>query len=94
MPVKWWTAGPRRWHETGETIWVSAPSGLFAVFLDVAESPAAVRYAARPGKRVPIHVTATGQALMSQMPDRDRDLKLLCEQIAEDFLKNQEAESQ
>ena len=39
------------WHETGETIWVSAPSGLFAVFLDVAESPAAVRYAARPGKR-------------------------------------------
>ncbi|WP_088622470.1 IclR family transcriptional regulator [Oceanicola sp. 22II-s10i] len=64
------------WHETGETIWVSAPSGLFAVFLDVAESPAAVRYAARPGKRVPIHVTATGQALMSQMPDRDRDVLL------------------
>ena len=28
------------------------------------------------------------------MPDRDRDLKLLCEQVAEDFLKNQEAENQ
>ena len=53
---------------TGETIWVSAPSGLFAVFLDVIESPAAVRYAAAPGKRVPIHVTASGQALLSQMP--------------------------
>lgn len=61
---------------TGETVWVSAPSGLFAVFLDVIESPAAVRYAAAPGKRVPIHVTASGQALLSQMPERDREVLL------------------
>lgn len=61
---------------TGETIWVSAPSGLFAVFLDVIESPAAVRYAAAPGKRVPIHVTASGQALLSQMPQRDQEVLL------------------
>jgi len=61
---------------TGETIWVSAPSGLFAVFLDVIESPAAVRYAAAPGKRVPIHITASGQALLSQMPARDVEVLL------------------
>lgn len=63
-------------RETGETIWISAPSGLFAVFLDVVESSAAVRYAAQLGNRSPIHVTATGQALLSQMPDRDRDVLL------------------
>jgi DNA-binding IclR family transcriptional regulator len=63
-------------EETEETVWVSAPSGIFAVFLDVIESDQAVRYAAKPGKRVPIHVTATGQALLSQLPDRDRDILL------------------
>ncbi|MGO4852287.1 IclR family transcriptional regulator [Phaeovulum sp. W22_SRMD_FR3] len=61
---------------TGETVWVSAPSGLYALFLDVIESSAAVRYAAKPGKRVPIHITASGQALLSQMPARDRDVLL------------------
>lgn len=63
-------------EETGETVWVSAPSGSFAVFLDVIESSAPVRYAAQPGKRVPIHITASGQALLSQMPTRDRDVIL------------------
>lgn len=61
---------------TGETVWVSAPSGLFAVFLDVIESSAPVRYAAEPGKRVPIHVTASGQALLSQMRETDREVLL------------------
>lgn len=63
-------------ERTGETIWVSAPSGLYAVFLDVVESSAAVRYAAQLGNRVPIHVTASGQTLLSQMPDRDREVLL------------------
>lgn len=62
--------------ETGETVWVSACSGTFAVFLDVVESSAPVRYAAKPGTRVPIHITASGQALLSQMPERDRDVIL------------------
>lgn len=61
---------------TGETIWVSAPSGLYAVFLDVVESSAAVRYAAQLGNRVPIHVTASGQTLLSQMPERDCEVLL------------------
>ncbi|MDF2232432.1 IclR family transcriptional regulator [Albimonas sp. CAU 1670] len=60
-------------EETGETVWASAPVGLHAVFLAAAESPAGIRYAARQGQRVPIHLTASGQALLSQMPERDRE---------------------
>lgn len=26
---------------------------------------------------------------LDKMPDKDKDLKMLCEQVAEDFLKNQ-----
>ncbi len=63
-------------EQTGETIWAAAPAGLHAVFLDVVESPAPIRYTAAPGKRVPIHVTASGQALLSQMSDRDREVLL------------------
>ncbi len=63
-------------ESTGETVWVSAPSGLFAVFLEVIESGAPIRYAAQPGKRVPIHLTASGQALLSRMPPGDRDVIL------------------
>ena len=63
-------------RETGETVWVSASSGLYAVFLDVAESNAAVRYAASTGNRVPIHITASGQALLSQMASRDVEVIL------------------
>lgn len=63
-------------EKTGETVWVAAPSNLFAVFLDVIESSFAVRYAAKPGKRVPIHITASGQALLSLMPQRDVEVIL------------------
>ncbi|AMY72322.1 regulatory protein IclR (plasmid) [Frigidibacter mobilis] len=52
---------------TGETIWIAAPSGQHAVLLSVIQSAQAVRYTAEPGKRVPIHGTASGQAIMSQM---------------------------
>lgn len=63
-------------EETGETAWVSAPNGLFAVMLYVVESQAPVRYTARPGDRVPIHATASGQALLSRMPPRDIEVIL------------------
>lgn len=52
---------------TGETVWVAGPSGQHAVLLTVIESAEAVRYTAEPGRRVPIHATASGQALLSQM---------------------------
>lgn len=57
---------------TGETIVTAATSGLHAVFVEVIESPHAIRYAAHVGKRVPIHATASGLALLSQLTDRQR----------------------
>jgi IclR family transcriptional regulator, acetate operon repressor len=59
-------------QKTGETAVLAAASGAFAVFVDAVESSHAVRYAARPGKMVPLHVTATGRALLSQMSEADR----------------------
>lgn len=53
--------------KTGETVWIAAPSGQHAIFLEVIESKASVRYTARVGTRVPLHATATGQAIISQM---------------------------
>ena len=58
--------------KTGETAVLAAASGAYAVFVDSVESSNAVRYAARPGKMVPLHVTATGRALLSLMSPADR----------------------
>ncbi|MFC4278823.1 IclR family transcriptional regulator [Achromobacter aloeverae] len=59
-------------QETGETAVLAAASGAHALFIETVESPSAVRYAAPVGKRVPLHVTATGRALLSQMSAADR----------------------
>jgi DNA-binding IclR family transcriptional regulator len=59
-------------ERTGETAVLAAASGAYAVFVDAVESPHAIRYAASPGKMVPLHVTATGRALLSQMSPADR----------------------
>lgn len=53
--------------KTKETVWIAAASGQYAVMLQVITSPHPIRYAAEPGKRLPLHATATGQALLSQM---------------------------
>ena len=58
--------------ETGETAVLAVASGNFALFVETVESPNSVRYAAQPGKRVPLHLTATGRALMSQMSADER----------------------
>jgi DNA-binding IclR family transcriptional regulator len=58
--------------ETGETAVLAAASGAFALFVDSVEAPHAIRYTARPGKLIPLHVTATGRALLSQMAPADR----------------------
>ncbi|MFG6637800.1 IclR family transcriptional regulator [Sulfitobacter sp. 1A12126] len=52
--------------ETQETVCIGAAAGQSLVFLDVAPSPARIRYAAETGQRVPIHATASGHAVMSQ----------------------------
>jgi IclR family transcriptional regulator, acetate operon repressor len=59
-------------QRTGETAILAAASGAYAVFVDAVESPHAIRYTAKPGKMVPLHVTATGRALLSQMAPADR----------------------
>lgn len=59
-------------RETGETAVIAAASGVYALFIETVESPNSVRYAAPVGKRVPLHVTATGRALLSQMSQDER----------------------
>lgn len=59
-------------EDTGETAVLAAASGSHAVFVDTVESPSSVRYTAPVGKRVPLHLTATGRALLSQMDEKGR----------------------
>lgn len=59
-------------QETGETAVLAAASGAHALFVETVESPSSVRYTAPVGKRVPLHVTATGRALLSQMSVEER----------------------
>lgn len=75
---------PHQFHElleslveaTGETAVLAAASGASALFVDAVESPHAVRYTAKPGKLIPLHVTATGRALLSQMDATERAILL------------------
>lgn len=61
---------------SGETAWIAAASGQHAVLLSVIQSAHAIRYTADPGKRVPLHATASGQAIMSQMTPSQRAVVL------------------
>lgn len=63
--------------ETGETAVLAAPAGTNVVFLDVVDPPAAVRFICSIGERQPIHVTSSGQAILSQYSatERARTLK-------------------
>jgi len=59
--------------ETGETAAIAAPSGTMAVFIDVVESSAPIRYFAQIGHRIPIHATSSGRALLLQYAPEERD---------------------
>jgi len=59
--------------ETGETTAISAPAGIFAMFVAVRESRQPVRYFAQAGDRVPIHASSAGRALLSQMSVEERE---------------------
>jgi DNA-binding IclR family transcriptional regulator len=59
-------------ERTGETAVLAATSGNQALFIDAVESRNAIRYTASPGKLIPLHVTATGRALLSQLAPADR----------------------
>lgn len=57
--------------ETGETALIAAPAGTSAIFVHVVESPAAIKYVASVGHRVPITATASGRAILSQYSARE-----------------------
>jgi DNA-binding IclR family transcriptional regulator len=59
--------------ETGETAAIAAPSGTMAVFIDVVEPSAPIRYFAQIGHRIPIHATSSGRALLLQYAPEERD---------------------
>ncbi len=63
-------------RETGETCYVAAPAGDRVVFLDVVESGSPIRYFAEIGKRLPIHATATGKAILAQYSPAERQSML------------------
>jgi IclR family acetate operon transcriptional repressor len=52
-----------------ETINLGVLDGNGVLYLDVLESPKAIRFAARAGERDPIHSTALGKALAGQLAD-------------------------
>lgn len=54
-----------------ETINLGVLEGSRVAYLDVLESPMAMRFAARPGDRDRVHSTSLGKALMAQLPDDD-----------------------
>lgn len=59
-------------EDLGETVAIGAASGTTAVFLEVRESPAPIRYFARVGHRLPIHASSTGRALLLQYTADER----------------------
>jgi len=54
---------------TNETTVLAGISGMQALFLCAVETVRDVRYAAHVGKTVPLHTTATGRALLAQLPE-------------------------
>ncbi len=58
-------------RETGETLFLVRGEGSSAVFEDVVESSADIRFIANVGQRLPIHVTAGGRAILAQYPQSE-----------------------
>lgn len=71
LPAAVYTLVSELTAETGETALIGASAGTSAIFLHVVESPAAIKYAALVGHRVPITATATGRAILSQYEPRE-----------------------
>lgn len=72
LPVELQHLTTALWERTNETILLGAISGGHAVFVSSMESNQAVRYTATVGDLVPLHATAMGRALLSQLSDRER----------------------
>lgn len=59
--------------ETQETVSLTVMEGGQVMYLDVLESPHPVKIAARPGRRLPLHCTATGKIFLAHMPREDAE---------------------
>ncbi len=73
LPEQFQTLARDLMEATGETVSIAAPAGIYATFVDVAESRQPVRYFAKVGDRVPIQATSAGRALLAQMPLDERE---------------------
>lgn len=59
-------------QELGETCNITALSGGEVLYLDRVETSEPLRFHLGPGSRVPIHCSASGKLLVSQMPESTR----------------------
>ncbi|RPH65412.1 MAG: IclR family transcriptional regulator [Burkholderiales bacterium] len=59
-------------EDVGESCNLTALSGSEVVYLDRVETPAPLRFYLHPGSRVPVHCSASGKMLLSQMPPAQR----------------------
>jgi IclR family transcriptional regulator, acetate operon repressor len=55
-------------RKTGETVLLARRAGERMVYVDVIESASRVRYTAQPGEFFPLHSSAIGKAILSEMP--------------------------
>lgn len=58
--------------EVGESCNVTALSGNEVVYLDRVETPEPLRFYLRPGSRVPVHCSASGKMILSQLSPSQR----------------------
>ncbi|UCG25214.1 MAG: IclR family transcriptional regulator [Chloroflexota bacterium] len=61
---------------TQETVNISVIEGNACVNIERARSPQPIRYEGWIGRRTPLHCTAAGKALLANLPDRERSLRL------------------
>jgi IclR family transcriptional regulator, acetate operon repressor len=59
-------------EEAGESCNITALTGNEVVYLDRVETPAPLRFYLHPGSRVPVHCSASGKMLMSQLSPQQR----------------------
>lgn len=59
-------------EDLGETAAIAGAVGLDAVFLDIRESLEPIRYFTRVGHRIPLHLTASGRAILAQYAPAER----------------------
>jgi IclR family transcriptional regulator, acetate operon repressor len=58
--------------EVGESCNITALSGNEVVYLDRVETPEPLRFYLRPGSRVPVHCSASGKMILSQLSPSQR----------------------